>query len=148
MMSRTTAKLFLWRIAMACAVLLLFAPATPRTSWIYAGGGGMTHSAGWDWVAPLSGIVAIGALALTGRSCPRGAASVLGNVVAVFAFGVSAAASAGHWYSLATGSLDLEWESTTYPAPLVLPFAVIAAVGAVCALALLGTRLRPAEDEQ
>src|SRR5918995_1183379 len=54
----------LWRIAVGCAALLLFAPMTPRTSWTYlpqsesGPGGGMTHSAGWDWIAPLSVTVA------------------------------------------------------------------------------------------
>ena len=37
----------LWRIAMACAIMLLLAPTTPRTSWTYPGGMA-THSAGWD----------------------------------------------------------------------------------------------------
>ena len=59
------------RIAMASAILLLLAPMTARTSWSHAYGGGETHSAGWDWVAPLSGMAAIVALALGGHSRVR-----------------------------------------------------------------------------
>ena len=79
-MIQVRTEILWWRIAMACAILLLLAPTTPRTSWTYAQGGGMTHSAGS--------------------------------------------------------------ESTTHPAPLVLPFALIAAVGVVCSFVLLGRRLR------
>jgi hypothetical protein len=138
----------LWRLAMGCAVLLLFALSTPRTSWTHVEGYGMTHSAGWDWIALLSGIVAIVALSLGRWSRPSVPGAATGVAVAAVAFAVSAAASAGHWYSLATGALNLEWEWTTYPAPLVLPFAVVAIAGAVCSLVLVGTWLRPEDLEQ
>jgi hypothetical protein len=130
----------LWGIAMTCAVILLLAPTTPRTSWVYPGGMA-THSAGWDWLAPISGVVTIGGLMFARSAHPRAFPVVLGSVLAALAFGISAGASAGHWYSLATGALDLGGSSTTYPAPLVLPFAVIASAGAVCSLALLASRL-------
>lgn len=129
------------RIAMASAILLLLAPMTPRTSWSHEYGG-MTHSAGWDWVAPLSGMAAIVALALGGRSRLRPLRSAVGAGIAALALAISAAASAGHWNDLRTGALDLDWESTTYPAPMVLPFAIIAAIGTLCSLALLGKQLR------
>ena len=131
----------LWRLAMACAILLLFAPTTPRTSWVYPGGMA-THSASWDLVAPLSGIVAIGALIFSMRSRPRMFPAVFGLALAALAFGVSAAASAGHWRSLVTGELDVGGMYAIYPAPLVLPFAIIAAVGFLSLLALHAKQLR------
>ena len=139
-MNRARTEILCWRIAMACAILLLFAPTTPRTSWSHEYGG-MTHSAGSDWVAGLSGMAAIVALAIGGRSPLRALSSATGAGVAALALAISAAASAGHWYDLRTGALDLDWESTTYPAPMVLPFAVIAAIGALSSLALLAKQL-------
>lgn len=62
----------LWRIAIGCAALLS-APTTPRTSSTYLAqselgpGGGMTHSAGWNWIAPPAPAVAyFAAIAIVG----------------------------------------------------------------------------------
>jgi len=142
----------LWRIAVGCAALLLLAPATPRTSWVslpeseFGPGGGMTHSAGWDWIALLLGIVAIVSL-IAGRRLRTGVAgAVLSAVVAAICFAVAAAAALGHWLDLMSGSLD-EARWVIYPAPAVAYFAAIAAVGMVAALVRLGSWLHPGAAE-
>jgi len=139
----------LWRVAIACAVLLLFAPMTPRTSWTALGGGemrsaggGATHSAGWDWIAPLAGIAAAIGLFVGRGQRPRVAGTVAGAAIASLSLGIAAAL--GHWLDLMSGSLDMMgW--TTSPAPAVAYFAAIAAAGMAASLILLGCWLRPGD---
>lgn len=146
-----TAEKALWRVAIACAILLLFAPMTPRTSWTALGGGemrsaggGATHSAGWDWIAPLAGIVAVASLFAGRGQRPRIAGAVVGAAVAAIFFGSATAAALGHWLDLMSGSLDMMgW--TTYPAPAVVYFAAIAVAGMILSLILLGHWLRPGD---
>jgi hypothetical protein len=97
MMDKTTlVERVLWRIVLGNAALLLFAPMTPRTSWSGEGGAGMIHSAGWDWIAPLLGIVAVGSL-IVGRRRRQGVAgAVFGASVASISLAVMAAAALGH----------------------------------------------------
>jgi hypothetical protein len=142
-----TEKLF-GRVAIICAVLLLFAPTTGRTSWTYVGGsemraegGGMTHSAGWDWIAPLAGTVAMASLIIGRWLRPR---PVLGAVVAAISFSIATAAALGHWLDLRSGSLQYaNW--TIHPAPAVGLFAGITATGTIAVLALLGHWRRAAQ---
>jgi hypothetical protein len=135
----------LWVMAVVCAVLLLFAPFTPRTSWSHRGGG-MRHSAGWDWIAPLAGVVAIASLAVGAHARPRIAGPVFAASFAAIAFGGATIAAAGHWGSIIIGALEIEgWH--LYPAPSVSFFAVIASAGTVVTLILLGTWLRQGQDE-
>ena len=133
-----------WRISVAASALLLFAPATPRTSWSYDRGGGMTHSAGWDWIALMSGVVALICLIVGRFFRPSVLISALAALLASVALAISAAASLGHWLDLMSGNLELaRW--TIRPAPAVAPFAAIAAAGMAASLVLLGTWLRPDE---
>ena len=142
----------LWRIALGCAALLLLAPATPRTSWVAlprsesGPGGGMTHSAGWDWIAPVLGIVAVVSLIAGSRLRPGVAGAVLGAVVAAISFAVAAAAALGHWLDLMSGSLD-EARWVISPAPAVAYFAAIAFAGMVATLVLLGSWLHRGDAE-
>ncbi|MCC7021301.1 MAG: hypothetical protein IT338_00655 [Thermomicrobiales bacterium] len=130
------------RFAIACAVVLLFAAATPRTSWIAPSGSGMTHSAGWDWIATLSGVLALAGLGVGAAARPRIALAVFGASIAAGAFGLAMFAAASHWAALMTGAMTLPgW--ILYPAPLVPAFAVVAAAGMVCTLILLGVWLQP-----
>jgi hypothetical protein len=60
----------LWRLALACAVFLLFAPFTPRTMWLYprsanpGAAATMRDAAGWDWLSPVCGVLALLGLAI------------------------------------------------------------------------------------
>jgi hypothetical protein len=152
-MDRTTvAERVLWRIAVGCAALLLCAPMTPRTSWTFLAqsesgpGGGMTHSAGWDWIAPLLGIVALVSLIVGRRRRLGVVASVLSTMVASISLAASAAAALGHWLDLRSGSLSVA-RSVIHPAPAVAYFAAIAIVGTVAALVLLGSWLHQDDAE-
>ena len=133
-------------VAAICAVLLLFAPVSGRTRWVHDKGTTMTHSAGWDWVAPLAGIVASLSL-VAGRLIRPGVfGAVLAAAIAAAAFALTAAAAGGHWVDLMVGSLEIErW--TLYPSSGVSFHAVTAIVGLACTLVLLGSWLRPGDSE-
>src|SRR5215211_1629987 len=136
----------LWRIAIGCALLLLCAPMTPRTSWAGEGGAGMIHSAGWDWIAPLLGIVALVSLVVGRRRRPSVAGAIFSALIASITFAVASAAALGHWLDLMSGSLAVaRW--VIYPAPAVGYFAAIAIVGPVAALVLLGSWLHADDTE-
>jgi hypothetical protein len=100
----------------------------------------MTHSAGWEEIVLLLGIVAVVSL-IVGRRCRPGVASaVFGASVASISLGVAAAAALGHRLDLMSGSLEVSrW--VIHPAPSVAHFAAIAIVGMVAALVLLGSWL-------
>ena len=147
------AERVLWRIAVGCAALLLCAPMTPRTSWTYlpatevgAAGGGMTHSAGWDWIALLLGIVALVSLIVGRRLRPGIAGAVFSAMIASISLAGAAAAALGHWLDLMSGSLNYaRW--VIHPAPAVAYFAAIATVGMVAALVLMGSWLHAGHTE-
>ena len=146
------AERVLWRIAVGCAALLLCAPMTPRTSWTslpdseVAAGGGMTHSAGWDWIALLLGIIALVSHIVGRRQRPGVAGAVFSTTIASISLAVAGAAALGHWLDLMSGSLsEARW--VIYPAPAVGYFAAIAIVGTVAALVLLGSWLHPGDAE-
>ena len=142
----------LWRIAVGCAALLLCAPMTPRTSWTYlpqsesGPGGGTTHSAGWDWIAPLLGIVAVISLIVGRRQRPGVAGAVFSATIASIGLAVAGAAALGHWLDLRSEWLSIA-RSVIHPAPAVAYFAAIAIVGLVAALVLLGSWLHPSGDD-
>jgi hypothetical protein len=136
-----TTERILRRFAIACAIVLLFAAATPRTSWIAPDQSGMTHSAGWDWIATLSGMLALAGLGAGAAARPRIALSVFGASIAAAAFGLAMFAAAGHWATLLTGAMAFPgW--TLYPAPLVPVFAVVATAGMAATLIVLGVWLQ------
>lgn len=145
------AEIVLWRVAILCAVLLFFAPMTPRTSWSYAGasemraeGGGNTHSAGWDWIAPIMGIVALAGLTIGRWPRPGIIRPSVCVAIASLCLGVATAAALGRWLDLQSGALAYgPW--TIHPAPAVAYFAGIAAVGMVASLVPLGRWRQPAE---
>jgi hypothetical protein len=74
-------------------------------------------------------------LAAGRRARPGGAFPTVGAAVAIIAFTGSAAAAGGHWRDAAGGALDMRGFMTR-PAPGGLPFAIVALLGAGCALAL------------
>jgi hypothetical protein len=131
----------LWWVAIACAFLLLFAPMTGRTWWGFDRGGAMTHSAGWDWVAPVMGIVAFVNLLIGQWLRPGVIRPSICAVITVFCFGVAAVVALGHWLDLRSGTLDIGG-ATTHPAPGVGYFGGIGVVGMVASVALLGIWLR------
>jgi hypothetical protein len=125
---------------------------TPRTSWTslpqseVGAGGGMTHSAGWDWIALLLGVVAVLSLIVGSQQRPGITGAVLSAIVASISFAVAGAAALGHWLDLMSGSLsEARW--VINPAPAVGYFAAIAIVGMVAALVLLGSWLHPGHGD-
>ncbi len=132
----------LWWLATCCAVLLLFAPFTPRTRWLparrYVSGGQITEGVGWHAIAALLGIAALVALVVSLRARQRGPAAVVGPAVATIAFVVIAVGMGRHWMDLNNGvtSVDPGAGWVLHPAPVVLPFALIAAAAAGFAVAL------------
>lgn len=128
-------------LAVACAFVLLFAPFTGRTTWVSAdpretgGTGGIRHSAGWDYVAPMCGLIAIAGVVAGWFARPRVVIPLAGAIAAAIAFTVIAVAAAGHWLDGITGRLDLRG-FTTHPAPGAPFFAVVAILGAGYAIAL------------
>ena len=143
----------LWRIAVGCAALLLCAPMTPRTSWTYlpqsesGPGSGMTHSAGWDWGAPLLGIVALVSLIFGRARRPGVAGAVFAALVTSIRLAGAGGAALGHWLDLRSGSLDYAG-TVIHPAPAVAYFAAIAIAGMVAALVLLGSWLHPGDPDE
>jgi len=125
---------------------------TPRTSWTYlpqresGPGGGMTHSAAWDWVAPLLGIVALVSLIVGRGRRPGVAGSGVGAMVASISLAGAATAALGHWLDLRSGSLVFAG-SVIHPALAVAYFAAIAIAGMVAALVLLGSWLHPGDPD-
>jgi hypothetical protein len=102
----------------------------------------MTHSAGWDWVAPMCGLIAIALLLVGGGLRLEGWRTVWGSILAFLALAIAAAAAWGHWIDLKAGRLALA-NSTVNPA--VGFFAAAGAIGALAALALtVCWLLRPA----
>lgn len=141
----TETERLLWWIGLICAVGLLFAFLTTRTSWIGERGQGMRHSAGWDWVAMFAGMVTLTSLCVGASARDRRVLPGICAAVAAIAFGASGAAALGHWISLRYGELEMAgW--TLYPAPDVLRFAVIGFVGMVATLVLLGRWLHPSDE--
>ena len=132
----------LWWLATSCAVVLLVAPSTPRTTWLpssrSSGGGQITEGVGWHAIAALFGAVAFVALVVSLRARQSGPAAVLGAAVATIGFVVTAVGMGRHWIDLMNGvtSVDPGAGWVLHPAPVVLPFALIAAAGAGFAAAL------------
>jgi hypothetical protein len=142
----------LWLLAIVCAVLLLFAPFTPRTTWFYDGPdprrnpSTIRDSAGWDMVAPLSGLVAIIGLVVGVLSRRRIVIPSFCAVVATVAFAVTALAAGQYWMELSRGAGAMA-QFVMKPAPGPPYFAVIATVATGFALLLTVTWLAPATDD-
>ncbi len=137
----------LWWLTMGCATLLVVAPFTPRTTWLPTSRTGLsliTEGVGWQAIAALVGIAAIGVL-VAGVSARRRNSAVTGTALATFGFAVIAVGMTRHWIDLTNGvtsvSPGANWE--LHPAPFIPVFACLAAVGAVCAFTLTIRWLRP-----
>jgi hypothetical protein len=137
----------LWWLATGCAVVLLLAPFTPRTTWLPANADGrqITEGVGWQAIAALLGIVALVALIVSLRARQRVLAAAAGAAVATTAFVITAVGMGRHWIDLMNGVTSVYpgqgW--ILYPAPLVPGFAIVAAAGTVIAFALTIHWLRP-----
>lgn len=140
------------QLALIGAVLLLFAPLTPRTTWTYDGpkprGNPATirDSAGWEWVAPLAGIVAIVALALAVVSRHRIVVPSFGAAVAAVAFAVAALAAGDSWLALSRGAAARA-EFAAHPAPGPPYFTVIAITASALAVLLTVSWLVPNDHD-
>jgi hypothetical protein len=142
----------LWSFAIVCAVLLLFAPFTPRTTWVYDGpqpvGNPSTirDAAGWDMVAPLSGIIAIAGLVVGVLARPRVIVPVLSTAIATIAFAMTAVAAGRYWLELGRGAGAMA-DFSMHSAPAPPYFAIVATVATGFALVLTVSWLEPADDE-
>lgn len=145
----------LWSCAILCAIFLLFGPLLGgRTVWANRGGGTITDAAGWDWAAPVSGIVAIAGLVAGVFTRPRVAIPVLGAAVATAAFAMAAFAAGSFWVATMQGTAQpqgfVPGRSDPYEvlmSPNPQPFAVVATVATGFALVLTVSWLQPADDE-
>lgn len=141
----------LWWLAAICASMLLFAPLTPRTTWLptarSAGGSQITEGVGWLAIAALLGTAALGALVLGLRARRRASAAAAGPAVATVAFVVAAVGMGRHWLDLMNGVTSVRIQPgepwALHPAPFVPHIAAVAAVGAALALTLTVQWLRP-----
>lgn len=131
----------LWWLTMACAALLIIAPFTPRTTWLAssraAGLSSITEGVGWQAIAAIVGIAAIGAL-VAGVSARQRESAVTGAALATLGFVVIAVGMTRHWIDLKNGvtSVNAGPNFDLHPAPFIPVFAGLAAAGAVCAFAL------------
>ena len=135
----------IWRLAMACALVLLLG-IFPfwRTEWV-GRGGYARDSAGWDWLAVLSGLIAIAGLAIGASVRPRVLGPVLGAAAAAVAFAVAAYAAGSYWSAVLSGMVPSEPRLTMRPSFAVPVFAALATVGAGCAVVLAISWLRLGE---
>jgi hypothetical protein len=134
-------------IAIGCAVFLLLGPFGGRTAW---GRGSPTtmDSAGYNFAALGSGVVALAALGVAFWARPRVVVPLLGAAVAMAAFGLTAYVSGTYWLALSRGEALLEGrfampeKMTVFPAWGPPFFATAALFGAISALALAVLWLR------
>jgi hypothetical protein len=140
----------LWWLTVVCAVLLVLGSLQGRTRWVKESANArqvstIRDAAGWDAVAILSGTVAIVALVVGRWARLRPVVAVLCAATAAAAFGAAAVAAGRYWLDLTRGAGQIEgyvMQPATGP-PLV---AVLAVVGAGCALALGLGWLRPTAE--
>jgi hypothetical protein len=141
----------LWQFAVVYAVLLLFAPLTPRTTWSAdetlprGNPSSVRDAAGWDMVAPIAGVVAIVGLVAGYLSRPLVIVPVIGAAIATTAFAVAARAAGTYWLDLLRGAPFMP-DFTMYPAPGPPFFAIVATVATGFALVLMVSWLKPGED--
>jgi len=146
------AEQVLWLLALLCAVLLLFAPLTPRTMWIHQRqtnpgvAATITAGHGWDGLAWITGIIAIVALVVGACSRPHVARSVISGAMATLAFAASAIAATTYWLDLSGGAADLK-HYVTIPAPGPLVFAAIATVATILTVVLTISWRRSANSD-
>ena len=142
-----------WLVALCCAVLLLFAPLSPRDTWVNVGadvrGEAASVSTGraWAFVVGLAGIVAICSLAIGALTRQKLFLPLLCSAVTAVAFGMAALSC---WYEFSdrrkwSASLPDYMLSATGWADT---FVVIAFVGIVGSIGLTIRWLKPAHDDR
>jgi hypothetical protein len=82
-------EIVLRRVALGCAIVLLFGPLGGRTIWVDGHTTG-TDAAVYNVVALVFGVVALAALAIAFWASPRLVVPALGALVAIAAFGLTA----------------------------------------------------------
>jgi hypothetical protein len=139
-------------VAIGCAVFLLFGPVGGRTS-VKDGGTTMTVAAAYNMAALFSGTVALVALGGALRARPRLILPLLGAVVAIAAFGLTAFVAGIDGLARTRGEVYLYGvsEFTRVNAkihPSVGPpfFTLAAVIGAMATLALAVSWLRQPRD--
>lgn len=147
----------LHRVAIGCAIFMLFGPIGGRTTWV-KGHSTATDAAVYNVAALLSGVVVLAALAVAFWARPRLVLPVLGALVAVAVFGLTAYVSAVYVWARMQGEvwvyagwsisegMGRKW--TVYPAWGPPFFTLAALIGAVSTLAFaIRWLLRPQGNE-
>lgn len=145
----------LWSTTILCALFLLTAPMFGgRAVWANRGGGMIRDAAGWDWLLPILGVVAIVGLVVCVFTRPRVVIPVLGAAIATAAFAVAAYSAGSFGLAIVENRVqpggfvfgrDEPYRVLAAPSPQ--PYTVVATVAAGFALVLAVSWLRPAEDE-
>lgn len=157
-----TAETVLWRVALGCSFLMLLGPMADRTT--YAKRSGfvfITDAAGYNIVALLSGVVALGALGFAAWARPRVFLTALALAGAVAAFGltvfmsglaVSARFQGEVWFygtdSYATDAAEMGRRVTIDAADGPYFFVAAALLGAIATLGLGVMWLRQSRSER
>lgn len=144
------------RVAITCAILMLFGVMGDRTTWIRLNRHGqtITDGAGYNLFASLAGIVVLISLATALNTRPRPGIPLMSLLVTFAAFGFSAFYSgAGVWarlqgevwaYGVDAFAKDLGPKWAVYPANGPYVFTSIAILGALVTIGLGTTWLRDA----
>jgi hypothetical protein len=146
----TQADRVLWWLAISCTVLLLFGPLGGRTEWVHRDGATITDAAGYDWLAPLAGVVAIIGLGVGRRSRQHAPIAVLGAAVATISLSSMVVVAGTYWLAIERGDLQshgvvLDQSGGYFVRPAAGPpfVALIAAVAATFAVILTVRWLSP-----
>jgi hypothetical protein len=141
------------RVALGCAVFMLFGPLGGRTTWVKVHGNGssITDAGIYNAVAVISGVVALAALAVALHLRPRLVLPVFGILVAIAAFALTIYVSGMFVWARLQGELwfygaasfagDMGGKWTVRPAWGPPFFALAALIGALASLALAVTWL-------
>lgn len=143
-------ELALHRIVICCAVMLLFAPLSGRTTWV-KGNVTAIDAAGYNIAAVISGIVALSAIAIAMRMRQNVVVSALALSMATVAFFFTLLAAGvdvwarmqGQVWSYAGGSMSRPQRGwTVYPTLGPPIFVVVAPIGILSTISLAIVRLR------
>lgn len=141
-----------WLMALGCAVLLLFAPLSPRATWVHAGGdlrgdaGSISTGRAWAFVVFAMAIVAICSLAIGAVNRQKRIIPSLCSALAAVAYGIAAlscGAEISHRAAWTAGFPEYALSSTGWADAYV----VIAFVGVAGSIGLTIQWLKSARDD-
>lgn len=133
-------------LLIVCALLLVLVSLNGRTVWTKGPAPNpaaptIRDAAGWDWVARVSGVLAISSIGLGWRWRHRPGVAVAAAAAATVAFGWSAVVAWRYWQDLADGAGQRDgW---TMSPPVNIPFAALIAGTAASVAVVLTIRTLP-----